>query len=80
MALLRIPSDQAIQESNLFEADDKAKYIPVHSLVQNLGKSRASGLLAAHILFGYHVASKVGAKTAATKRIDSTLPLFGQSQ
>ena len=79
MALLRIPSDQAIQESNLFEADDKARYIPLHSLVQNLGKSRASGLLAA-ILFGYHVASKVGTKTAATKRIDSTLPLFGQSQ
>ena len=72
-------SDQAIEVFNLFGAGDKARYIPVHSLVPNLGKSRASSLLAPHILSGCDVASKVGAKAAAIKQIHSTLSLFGDS-
>ena len=73
-------SDQAIEVWNLFGAGDHARYIPVHILVQNLGKYRASSLLAAHILSGCDVTSKVGTKAAAIKEMDSTLPLFGQSQ
>ena len=62
---------------------DHARYIPVHILVQKLGKYRASSLLAAHILSGCDVDtkdSKVDTKAAAIKEMDSTLPLFGQSQ
>ena len=33
-------SDQAIEVLNLFGAGDKVRYIPVHSLVTNLGKSK----------------------------------------
>lgn len=33
-------SDQAIEVLNLFGAGDKVRYIPVHSLVPNLGKSK----------------------------------------
>ena len=42
-------SDQVIEVWNLFRAGDHARYIPVHMLVQNLGKYRASSLLAASI-------------------------------
>ena len=73
-------SDQAIKYGTYFGAGDRARYIPVYSLVHNLGKSRASSLLAAHILSGCDVTSKVGTKAAAIKQIDSTLSLFGQSQ
>ena len=64
----------------LFGAGDKARYVPVRSLVQNLGKSRASSLLAPHILSGCNVTSKLGTKAAVIKQIDSTLSLCGQSQ
>ena len=73
-------SDQAKEVWNQFGTGDKTRYIPVHSLVQNIGKFRASSLLAAHILSGCDVTSKVGTKAAAIKQIDLTLPLFGQSQ
>ena len=33
-------SDQAIEVFNQFGAGDKVRYIPVHSLVPNLGKSK----------------------------------------
>ena len=65
---------------NLFGPGDKARYISVHFLVQNLTKSRASNLLAAHILFGFDVTRKVGTKAATIKQIVSTLSIFGESQ
>ena len=70
-------SDQAIEIWNLFVAGDKARYVPVHSMVQNLGKSRALSLLAAQILSGCDVTSNVGTKTAAIKQMGSTLSLLG---
>ena len=73
-------SDQAMEVWNLFGPGDKARYISVHFLVQNLTKSRASNFLAAHILFGFDVTSKVGTKAANIKQIVSTLSLFGESQ
>ena len=73
MCYFKSALDQAIEVWNLFGAGDKARCISVHSLVQNPGKSRASSLLAVHILSGCDVASKVGTKAAAIKQMGSTL-------
>ena len=70
-------SDQAIEIWNLFGASDKARYVPVHSVVQNLGKSRALSLLATQILSGCDVTSNISTKTAAIKQMGSTLSQFG---
>ena len=43
-------SDQSIEVWNLLGVGDKAKYIPVHSPVQNLDISKTSSSLAALIL------------------------------
>ena len=61
-------SDRAKEVWNLFGARDKVSYISVHSLVQNPGKSRASSLLAVHILPACNVTSKVGTKAAAIRK------------
>ena len=49
-------------------------------MVQNLGKFKASSLLAAHILSGCDIISRIGKNAAVSKQMDSTLSLFGQSQ
>ena len=69
-------SGQAIEVRNLFGAGDEARYIPVHSLVQNFGKYKALSSLAAHILSGCYVTRNVCTKWAALKSVNWTL--FGQ--
>ena len=69
-------SDQAIEVWNLFVASNKARYTPIHSLAQNLGKFSISSMLAV----GCNVIIKEHTKSAAMKQMDLMLSLFDQSQ
>lgn len=73
-------SNQVIEIWSLFVAIINERYIPVHSLVENLDKVRYTSFVAVLILSRFDFTNKVSTKGAAIKQMYSILSLFGQSQ
>ena len=60
----------------MFGTGQNSRYIPIHILVSKVGPLVASGLLAAHVLSGCDVTSKIGTKQSALKCINDEITLF----